>query len=74
MRNTYLGTVNSVESALEDVDGIVEDLGKGAHGGLASAVGLGLSPYLTYDDRVEIPVKLSLCLLVEYFGELLFSE
>ena len=74
MRDAYLRTVNSVESALENINGVVENFGKCTHGGLTPTVGLGLTPYFAYDNGVEIPVELSLCLLVEYFGELLFSE
>jgi hypothetical protein len=64
-RDAHLVGVDAVDPAFEDVDGVADDLGEGAHGGLAAAVGLGLPPKLADDLRAEIAIELAVGLLVE---------
>jgi hypothetical protein len=60
--------VDAVESAFEYVDGVLDDFGEGAHGGLSATVGLCLSPDIVDDLWVKIAFQLATGLLGEYVG------
>ena len=74
MRDANLRTVDTVKSAFENIDGIVEYFSKGAHGGLAPTVGFRLSPNFPDDDRIEVPSEFIVGLFIEYLGEFFFGE
>ena len=74
VRDANVLAVDAVDPAFENVDGVVDDLGEGAHGGLSAAVGLCLSPELSDDGQVEVAAEFGVGLFVEYLGEFLLGE
>lgn len=74
VRDTGLRTPDPVKSALQDIDGVVEDLGEGPHGGLCSAVGFCLSPDFPDDLLVERSSEFALGLLIENVGQFFLGK